>query len=104
MMGSWFIIGVILICITLFLLKHTQVYLGYNYTIKNAQWSNVELQLWGFLLIIIIGMIPIINIVMFSILFFTILSDSDYRCTFILKHTNNKVIVYIKKILTKKLF
>ena len=103
-MGWWFIVGVILICITLFILKHTQVTLSYAPNTEYEQWDNIELQLWVFILIVIIGLLPIVNIIIFSVLLFCMIIDDDYRFTFILKLTNNKTIVYIKKILTKRLF
>ena len=100
----WFVIGVILICITLFLLKHTQVCTGYDFDTLEDRWDNIELQVWVFILIVIIGLLPIVNIIIFSIIIFNILVDDDYRNTFILKLSDSKTVLYIKKLLNKNLF
>ena len=105
-MEWWLIIGVILVCITLFILKHTQVYIGYDPNINKAQWENIKLQLWFFILIILIGLFPIVNLILFIvfIFYYSMITDvgGDYR--FKLKNFDNKIIRYLKKILTKEIF
>ena len=107
-MMKWFIIGVILICITLFLLKRTQVYIGYDSNINGIQWDTIKIQLWVFILIIILGLTPVINLLSFCIFFVYYLITieyGDYRyCKLGLNFTDNKVIKYLKRILTIELF
>ena len=106
-MIGWLIIGVILICITLFLLKRTQVYIDYN-PIKGMQWDTMKIQLWVFILIIILGLTPAVNLIAFFsffIYYLITIEDGEYRyCKLGLNLADNKVIKYLKRILTIEIF
>ena len=61
---EWFIIGVILISITIFILKQTQSKIGFNSS------TRLKIKIWALILIIVIGLLPIANILAFIIFIF----------------------------------
>ncbi len=58
---TWFLIGVILSCITLFTLKSLECYTPV--TSNKREWKDYNLKLWVIVLIVGINMISILNII-----------------------------------------
>lgn len=103
----WFIIGVILICVTLFLLKQIEIGKDFDWGTHEARWEDFKIETWVFILIVTIGSIPGINIVAFFFFLFAYLfriCDEDVCFKLKLNAPNNKIIKYLKRLLTKELF
>lgn len=99
----WFIIGVILICITLFLLKSIQIDVGDFY---EEDWVDFKIKIWMFALIIIVGFIPILNIIaaIIGAGYFTMRLTSYGGIIRLKKNsTIQSIISFIKEFLTKDL-
>ena len=108
----WWIISLLIIVFTVFLIKDTHVK-EYSYHGRSAVGEyDMELPIWMLVLIILIGAVPILNIILFImfVIFYVVHATWNPRCrdeethVFSLRGENwvGKILLKIKKILTVK--
>lgn len=108
----WWIISLLIIAFTVFLIKDTHVKEYSYYGRSVIEEYDMELPIWVLILIILVGLIPILNFALFIIfaIFYVVHATWDPRCrddetlVFSLRGENwvGKGLLKIKKILTVK--
>lgn len=108
----WWIIALLIIVFTVFLIKDTHVEVYSYYSRSAIEEYNMELPIWLVILITLIGAVPILNITLFImfVIFYVVHATWNPRYrdeethVFSLRGENwvGKILLKIKKILTVK--